>query len=192
MSKNLFIQIKNDIAFEHPITEENLRYFYPDLDIDNPPEGYAKFIRKSCPELSPIQILESTEYVIDPDFWPSNIPVYTDKYNIRELTEEELIELANEFTQVSNEKMQKDSNAPYPAPEDGNLYVWSSQLNEWISKPDNFDEVVSKFTEELTKLGLIDLTPDELQKVDSEKLKILQKIIDEINTNEGIENLNVL
>lgn len=189
---NLLIRLENGEPVDHPISEENLRHFIPDLDYENPPEGYAKFIRKPYPILSPYERLESIEYVIDSDFWPSNIPVYTDKFNIRELTEEELIELADEMTKAKNEKMQKDSNAPYPAPNDGNLYVWSSQLNKWILKPDNFDEVVSKFAEELSKLGLVNLTPDELQKVDSEKLEKLQKIMEEINTNEGFKNFSVL
>jgi hypothetical protein len=60
-------------------------------------------------------------------------------------------------------------------------------LNRWIIKPDNFDEVVNRFASELAELGLLGLTPQELENIDADKKARLQQIVDEINTIEGFE-----
>lgn len=185
---NLVIEIKDGKTVNHPIAEENLRILIPDLDINNPPPGFARFVRKPYPEVSPQQKLESIEYVLNPDLTEElKTPVWTDKYNIRDLTEEELIDMAAEEVRAQNEKMQLDMGAPYPPPDDGNLYVWSSGLNQWIVKPDNFDEVVNRFASELAELDLLGLTPAELENIDEDKKARLQQIVDEINTIEGFE-----
>jgi hypothetical protein len=185
---NLVIQIKDGKTVEHPIAEENLRVLIPDLDINNPPPGYARFVRKPYPELSSYQSVESVNYVLDPVLSKElKTPVWTDEYVIRDLTEEEMIDMAAEEVRLQNEKMQLDMKAPVPPPDDGNLYVWSSGLNRWIIKPDNFDEVVNRFASELAELGLLGLTPQELENIDADKKARLQQIVDEINTIEGFE-----
>lgn len=188
---NLLIKIQNGEPIDHPIAEENLRFFFPDLDIENPPDGYAKFIRKPYPKLNEFEKLESIEYVIDMDHWPSNIPVYTDKYNTRTMTDEEMIIMADEHTKAMNREMQVLSNAPYPAPDDGNLYVWSGSSNSWILKPDNFDEIFSRFLNKMKELGFSGLTPEQLNNIDPEKKQQLQQIINELNTDEGFEVFHI-
>lgn len=178
---NLLIKIQDGKPIDHPIAEENLRFFYPDLDIENPPDGYAKFIRKPYPQLERFQKLESIEYVPDPDYWPSNIPVYTDKFNIRELTEEEMFDLAIEETRLINKQTEIHANAPYPAPDDGNLYIWSGTSNQWILRPLNFDSVVSEYMEKIKELGLTGMTPEELENIDADKKQQLQQIVDKLN-----------
>lgn len=188
---NLVIKIENGEPVNHPILEENLRTLIPDLDIDNLPEGYARFVRKPYPELDNLKMVERTNYVIDPVLSTQINKVWTDEYIIRDLTEEEMLELVDNETKLRNEKMAKDSNAPYPAPEDGNLYVWSSRLNQWIIKPDNFDEVVSAFAEKLAKLDLLSLKPEDLENIDEDKKQQLQQLVDEINTIEGFQGFGI-
>lgn len=178
---NLLIKIQDGKPIDHPIAEENLRFFYPDLDIENPPDGYAKFVRKPYPELEKFQKLESIEYVPDPDYWPSNIPVYTDKFNIRELTEEEMIELANQEAKLINKQMEIYSNAPYPAPDDGNLYIWSGTSNQWVLKPYNFDSVFSEYYQKIKEFGLSEIPPEQFDNIDADKKQQLQQIIDKLN-----------
>lgn len=190
---NLLIKVKNEKTVDHPIAEDNLKVIIPDLDINNPPAGYARFVRKPYPDLSTNQRIESIDYVLDSVLSEElKTPVWTDKYNIEDLpvedlTEEDLINIAAESVAAQNEKMRIDTNAAFPAPNDGNLYVWSSGLNKWVIKPDNFDEVVSRFAGELAALGLMGFSPDQLENIDDDKKARLQQIVDEINTIEGFE-----
>lgn len=183
----LLIKVENGKTVDHPIAKENLIYFYPDLDVNNPPEGYAKFVRKSYPELSLIQSLESTEYVIDSELSEqSNTVVWTDKYNIRELTQEEISDLAAQEIRASNERMKVSMNASYSAPDDGNLYIWSASTNSWVLMPENFNEVVAEFTQKMNELGISGLKPDELETLDDNSKQQLQDIFDKINKIEQI------
>jgi hypothetical protein len=184
---NLLIKVENNKAVDHPIMEENLKYFYPDLDVNNPPEGYARFIRKPYPELTPFQKVESIEYVIDDALSTEyGTIVYTDKYNVVDLTDEELIEYSAAQVRSANEKMQADVNAPYPPPDDGDLYVWSSITNSWFKKPENFDKAISTIANKLNELGLAGLSPTDFQNLSEDKKVELQKILQELNRTTGI------
>lgn len=179
---NLVIEIKDGKTVNHPIAEENLRAIIPDLDINNPPPGYARFIRKPHPELLPLQTLESVEYIIDPLLSEQfNTTVWTDKYNIKELSDEDIIELAIQETRSANERMRESMGAPYSAPDDGNLYIWSVSSNTWILMPENFNELVSEFTKKMNELGLSEISLEQLDSLEEDKLVQLQSIIDKIN-----------
>ena len=189
---NLVIEIKNGKPVNHPIAEENLKVLIPDLDIDNLPEGYARFVRKPLPDLDIFQIIDNVNYVIDPVLSDEmNTTVWTDEYEVRDLIEEEILELVNNEIKLKNEKMEMDANAPYSAPQDGNLYVWSRRLNKWIVKPENFDQTVTKFAEELSKLGLAGLSPSELENIDADKKLKLEQIVDELNKYPGFEDFEI-
>jgi hypothetical protein len=179
---NLIIKIENGKPVNHPLHEDNMKFFYPDLDVDNPPEGYARFVRKLPPELDPMQRLGSSSYVIDEELTDQyGTTVWTDQYEIIEVTDEELIQEAQETTRRLNEKMATDVNAPVPPPDDGNLYVWSSITNSWLVKPDNFDNIVNNLANKLYELGVAGMTPEEIQNLEPEKRQAVQEIIDEIN-----------
>jgi len=184
---NLLIEINNGKTINHPIAEENLRYFYPDLDINNPPEGYAKFVRKDCPELTPLEKLESTEYVLDDVLTQeSGTTVWTDKYNVREMSVEEIAEMLQEEIRTSNEKMKEGMGAPYSAPDDGYLYIWSVSSNTWVLMPENFNEVVAEFTQKMNEMNLSGLSPEELETLDDNSKQQLQQIVNKINNIEQI------
>jgi hypothetical protein len=179
---NLIIKIVDGKPVDHPLHEDNMKFFFPDLDVNNPPEGYARFIRKLPPELSPMQRLGPSSYAIDEEL--SNqygTTVWTDQYDIVDVTDEELIQEAQENVRLINEKMATDMNAPVPPPDDGNLYVWSSVTNSWVIKPENFDDLVNEFAKKLFDLGVAGMTPEELQNLEPAKKQEVDKIIQELN-----------
>ena len=46
----LVIKIVNGEPYEHPIIRENFEQAWPDLDFDNLPPEFARFVRVPCPE----------------------------------------------------------------------------------------------------------------------------------------------
>ena len=65
----LFIQIKNNTPFEHPIMENNFTQVFPDVDIDNLPEEFAEFIRIPQPIISVFEVCEGCTYERDGDIF---------------------------------------------------------------------------------------------------------------------------
>lgn len=80
--ETLFIEMRNGAPFEHPILESNLRLFYPNLDPENPPEGYAKFNRIPIRELGPFEAYMATYY----EFANEEKTIWQDVHHIRQLT----------------------------------------------------------------------------------------------------------
>lgn len=78
---NLYIRIENGQPVNHPIAETNLISVVPEIDVNNLPSDYARFIRVEIPELGPYEVCIST-YQWDGD-------VVTDVHHIRAMTEEE-------------------------------------------------------------------------------------------------------
>ena len=77
-----FIRIKNNEAFEHPIVEDNFKQAFPNIDIDNLPDEFARFVRVAPPTLGPYEIWTGATYEWDGD-------VMKDVHQIRDMTEEE-------------------------------------------------------------------------------------------------------
>ena len=78
----LYIQIKNGIAFEHPITEDNLLQAIPDINVNNPPPEFAKFTRLECNIVCKRFEVPDVRYVKNGDAWE-------DGWYCREMTEVE-------------------------------------------------------------------------------------------------------
>lgn len=175
---NLLIQLEKGIPANHPISEKNLKHFYPDLVINNPPEGYARFIRKAPPELDQFEKIASIEYVIDEELSKKyNTQVWTDSYIIEPLNEEDMIEIAIQSVKDYNDQMMEVMNAPYPAPDDGNYYVWSISSKCWVKKPSNFDQILLMYHNKLKELNLLDTKPEDLENIEPSKKAELEKIL---------------
>lgn len=94
----LFIQIENDLPVGYPISADNLKYVFPNLNLEEEvPPGYAKFISgdrwNKQQEVGENQTLEGGEYKWDEDH--NNI---VEEFTIRDLTPEEIarkVEVAN-------------------------------------------------------------------------------------------------
>jgi len=131
----LFIRIKDGQPFEHPIFADNFREAFPDVDTNNLPEGFAKFVRVEPPELSPYETYGGCEYKLVGD-------AYTDVHNVVAMTPEQVEQKKTE------RKNQWAANggfaswvfndatcwfeAPTPYPTDGKNYQWDEPTTSWV------------------------------------------------------------
>jgi hypothetical protein len=78
----LYIQIRNGQPFEHPIFADNFRAAFPDVDTENLPDTFAKFIRVEAPVPDTYEVYEGVTYQ-----WVDG--VVKDVHSVRPMTEEE-------------------------------------------------------------------------------------------------------
>jgi len=160
---DLYIQIKNNEPFEHPITDWNMKMIFPNLDPENPPEGFARFHREPHPELTFFQIVDKVTYELSnyyTDLYKTK--TWTDVYHIRDKTQEEL-----------NIKEEEIIDAP-PKPDDGKEYFWVDEIKKWVEY-DAYEKVFGDFLRKNNlKYGEYDMgaldTLTEAQKKEFKKL----------------------
>jgi hypothetical protein len=58
----LFIRVKDGEAFEHPMFEGNFLQAFPDIDPENLPPEFARFIRVPQPRLDRFEVYEGVTY----------------------------------------------------------------------------------------------------------------------------------
>jgi hypothetical protein len=135
--ENLFIQIRDGKPFEHPITEDNMRLAFPDIDLDNLPDNFAKFTRVHTPQIGVYEIYNGVSYeIIDGG--------YVDVHNIRQMTDEEKINKQNEMKTWWRENNFPVSwifdevlcqfKSPVNRPEDGKHYYWDESTISWVEE----------------------------------------------------------
>lgn len=106
----LYIQIRDGQPYEHPIFADNFRQAFPDVDTENLPDTFAKFIRVDAPVPDTYEVYEGVTYQ-----WVDGI--VKDVHSVRPMTDEErtakdveLIELAtqnaNALHQIRMERCQ--------------------------------------------------------------------------------------
>jgi VIT1/CCC1 family predicted Fe2+/Mn2+ transporter len=95
----LYIQIRDGQPHEHPIFADNFRQAFPDVDTENLPDTFAKFIRVDAPVPDTYEVYEGVTYQ-----WIDG--VVKDVHSVRAMTEEERaakdIELTELATQNAN------------------------------------------------------------------------------------------
>lgn len=79
---DLYIQIRDGQPHEHPIFADNFREAFPDVDTENLPDTFAKFIRVDTPLLDTYEVYEGVTYG-----WVDG--VVKDVHHVRSMTEEE-------------------------------------------------------------------------------------------------------
>jgi hypothetical protein len=124
-SENLYIKIENGEPVSHPIVESNLRFFFPDFEPDNPPEGFAKFVRNPEPTLPSDSVIEKTTYEKSDD------GIYSEYYHIKKVSMQEKLDIIDEFKNnnplFANWVFDAEIDAlvpPVPKPNDGKVYLW--------------------------------------------------------------------
>jgi len=85
----LYIQIRNGQPFEHPIFADNFRAAFPDVDTENLPDTFAKFIRVDQPAIDTYEVYEGVTYQ-----WFDGI--VKDVHSVRPMTDEERAERATQ------------------------------------------------------------------------------------------------
>ena len=78
----LYIRIKDGKPFEHPILGDNFRQAFPNIDTNNLPPEFAKFVRVEPPIAGLYKVLESPTYEFLDGVW-------TDVWHTRDMTTEE-------------------------------------------------------------------------------------------------------
>ena len=82
------------MTVDHPILVENLKDFFPNLDLDILPKGFAYFTRTVKPRPGRFEVVEESGYrlldpVVDYNFNDFPHPCYTDNWISRSMTDEE-------------------------------------------------------------------------------------------------------
>lgn len=140
----LYIRVNDKGTIDHPILEANLRDFYPDFEVNDPPSGFARFERVEPPMFDDFQLVEKVTYELSEELTNKyGTPTYTDVFHIREMTEEEK-QAKLEFIRTNNipegvavvnipnlEAETQNLNVP-PKP-DGD-YMWNPYTNKWVNK----------------------------------------------------------
>jgi hypothetical protein len=89
----LYIQIRDGQPHEHPIFADNFRAAFPDVDTENLPDAFAKFIRVAAPALGTYEAYEGVTYQ-----WVDG--VVKDAHSVRPMTAKERTAKTAELTSM--------------------------------------------------------------------------------------------
>jgi hypothetical protein len=92
----LYIQIRDGQPHEHPIFAGNFREAFPDVDTENLPDTFAKFIRVGAPVPGTYEVYEGVTYQ-----WFDG--VVKDVHSVRPMTDEERAAKTVELTDAANQ-----------------------------------------------------------------------------------------
>jgi hypothetical protein len=130
----LFIRIKDGAPFEHPILGENFRLAFPDVDTENLPAEFARFVRVAPPALGPYEKNQNVSYqLVD--------GVYTDVFTCEQMTAAEITAKQqsvkdswlnnNGFASWIFNEQTCSHQPPTPMPTDSKKYVWNESTLTW-------------------------------------------------------------
>lgn len=98
----LYIQIRNGQPYEHPIFADNFRAAFPNVDTENLPETFAKFIRVDPPSIGTYKVYDGVSYQ-----WVDG--VVKDVHIVRPMTDEDraakIAELEADANQIKNDRI---------------------------------------------------------------------------------------
>jgi hypothetical protein len=131
----LFIRIQNGQPFEHPIMGDNFRAAFPDVDTNNLPSEFARFVRVVPPDLGPYEKNRTVSYqLVD--------GAYTDVFACEQLTAEEIAikqqavkdawAANNGFASWAFNETTCAFEAPTPRPPHGEFYRWDETTLTWV------------------------------------------------------------
>jgi hypothetical protein len=92
----LYIQIRNGQPHEHPIFADNFREAFPDVDTENLPDTFAKFIRVDQPVIGTYEVYEGVTYQ-----WVDG--AVKDVHSVRPMTAKERTAKTAELTKTANQ-----------------------------------------------------------------------------------------
>ena len=130
----LFIQIRNGQPFEHPIFWDNFRQAFPNIDTNNLPDSFAKFVRIEPPIVGIYEVYEGVTYE-----WQDG--VVTDVHHVRAMTADEKTAKQDAvkadwaesgFASWVFDETICSFKAPTPYPTDGKTYRWDEPTTSWI------------------------------------------------------------
>lgn len=132
----LFIRVINGQAFEHPIVKDNFQQAFPDIDIENLPENFARFTRYPQPLIGPYEVYQGVTYERD------ETGGFCDVHHVRNMTDQEKLEKQNnikaEWQQINGfpswvlDEETCTMQPPVAYPDDGNNYKWNEPTTSWL------------------------------------------------------------
>jgi len=130
----LFIRIKDGQPFEHPILGSNFREAFPNVNTNNLPTEFARFVRVQAPVVGVYEKNQTVSYqLVD--------GVYTDVFSVEQMTIEEIAEkqqatkdawMPNGFASWVFNENTCSFEAPTPRPTDGKFYQWDEPTTSWV------------------------------------------------------------
>lgn len=131
----LFIRVQDGQPFEHPILGDNFRLAFPEIDTNNLPPEFARFVRVVAPVLGPYEKNQTVSYqLVD--------GVYTDVFTCEQMTTEEITAKQNQvkanwaanngFASWTFNETTCAFEAPTPRPTDGKFYRWDEPTLAWV------------------------------------------------------------
>jgi len=127
----LFIKIVDGQPFEHPILGDNFRQAFPDIDTENLPSNFAKFVRIERPTVTALQIVEGPEYQwidgVVKDVWTVREMNETERANEIEIRTNFANEMYQELLTFVQNKLTTETNETAIAA----LNDWLVELNAW-------------------------------------------------------------
>jgi hypothetical protein len=167
---DLYIQIIDNKPFEHPIPDWNMKQFFPNVNPEDPPKGFARFHRQNPPELTSTQIIDNITYELNnyySDLYKTR--TWSDVYHIRELTEEEL------------QNKNKNINSIPPKPNDGKNYHWNQQYKKWVDNQIAIDIFLPSYMKHNFNENMVlsDLNAEQKKELDALTIKY-NKIVSEL------------
>ena len=130
----LYIRIKDGQPFEHPIFGDNFRQAFPNIDTDNLPDSFAKFVRIEAPVVGIYEVYEGATYE-----WQDG--VVTDVHHVRAMTAEEITAKQDAvkaswaesgFASWVFDEVICAFKAPVAYPTDGKMYQWDEDTTSWV------------------------------------------------------------
>ena len=146
----LYIKIKDGQPIDHPMLKENVQSAFPNVDLENLPEGWARFERVSCPAHGPYEVA-ICEYG-----WDNGI--VKDIWTVHKMSEEQkqlkISTVRSNYIAdggfpdwVFDEErcchvppeplpadMVKETAIPEPYPKTGKAYKWNIDQERWVEQ----------------------------------------------------------
>ena len=132
----LYIRIQNGQPFEHPIMGDNFRLAFPDVDTNNLPAEFARFVRVAAPAVGVYEKNQTVSYqLVD--------GAYTDVFAIEQMTAAEIAakQQATKDAWATNpvpmpswvfDEATCAFTPPTPMPTDGKQYRWIEETTSWV------------------------------------------------------------
>lgn len=125
--------------YQHPIFEQNMREAFPEIDLDNLPEGFCHFVRVNRPVLGPYEKNQTCSYVAVEGVEKT----YTDHWSCENMTAEEIAAkqeavksdwLQNGYPSWTFDEATCAYQPPTPFPEnvEGRPYEWEEETLSWV------------------------------------------------------------
>jgi hypothetical protein len=128
----LYIKIVENHPVDHPITEENFKQAFPDIDTENLPAEFAVFERVDKPEIGPYEAYGIVSYVITEE------GTVTELHRVLTMTEQQKTAKQNkvkeEWKSYASWIFNEETCAfepPVAQPDDGNIYSWNEEQLNW-------------------------------------------------------------